>query len=75
MVTKEERLGGGVDWALGIGLSTLLNVERMVSEDLLYSTLKSTQYSVITYMGMNMCITESLWVQQKLTHYKPIILQ
>ena len=42
----ERRNGLGV----GIGTHTLLDVEWMVNEDLLYSTENSTQYSVITYM-------------------------
>ena len=40
----------------------LLLMEWVVNGDLLYSTGKSTQYSVIVYMRMDMCIciTESL---------------
>ena len=45
-----------MDWGLGNGKSTLLYMEWMVNRDLLYSIGKSTQCSVITHMGMNICI-------------------
>ena len=44
---------GGMDWGFGTGIYTLLYMEWMVSRDLLYSTKKSTQYSVITW-GKNL---------------------
>ena len=59
MVTKGEGLGGGMNWGFGIGICTLLYIEWIVNGDLLYSPEKSTQYSVITYMGMDIRITES----------------
>ena len=30
---------------------TLLYIKQIINKDLLYSTMKSTQYSIITYMG------------------------
>ena len=53
-------VGGGVDWELGGG--TLLSMDWMVNGDLLFSRGKSTQYPVMTSMGMDICvcITESL---------------
>ena len=63
MVTKGGGLGvGGMDWGFQNGKGILLYMERMINGDLLYSTGKSTHCSVITYMGMDMCIclTESL---------------
>ena len=64
MVTKGERLGGvgeGLDWELAIDICTLWYMEWMVNRDLMYSTGNSTYYSLITYMGIHMCINESLW--------------
>ena len=51
---------------LGTDICTLMDMKCMVHSDLLYSTGKSTQYSVITYAGkknlkrmdMCVCITE-----------------
>ena len=40
-------------------ICTLLYMEWMVNRDLLYSTEKSTQYSVITYVGKN---SEKEWI-------------
>ena len=45
-----------MDWGFGIGNCTLLYMEWMIDGDLLYSTKKSAQCSVITYMGMNKCL-------------------
>ena len=58
---QRGRVGGGMDWEFGTGTCTLWCIEWMVNRDLLYSTGKSTQYSVVAYMGMDMCIciTES----------------
>ena len=39
-----------------IGICKLLHLEWVVNRDLPYSTGKSTQYSVKTYIGMDMCI-------------------
>ena len=49
MVTKEE--GGGKDWGCGTAHANWY-MEWMVNKDLLYST----RYSVITYLGKDMCI-------------------
>ena len=46
MVTKGE-VGGGINWEIGI--DTLLYT---TNKKLLYSTGSSTQYSVMTYMGI-----------------------
>ena len=43
-----------IDQEFGISMCTLLDMEWMVSGDLLYSTGYSTQYSVITYVGKNL---------------------
>ena len=55
---QRGNVGGGKDWDLRTGICTLWYMEWMVNRDFLYSTRKSTQYSVITYMCV--CITESL---------------
>ena len=49
MVTKGERLGGGINWEFGIHIYTLLYRKVMNSKDLLYITRNSAQ-SVITQM-------------------------
>ena len=51
MITKGEMLGGGINWEVGSGIYTLLHTKSVSNMDLLYSTGKSTQYSVIAYMG------------------------
>ena len=59
-----------MDWELGIGICTL--VYGMDSQqDLLDSTGKSTQYSVITYVGKDICICiiESLRSTAELVQY------
>ena len=43
--------GGGINWEIGIDIYTLLCIKQITNKDLLYSTKKSTQYSVMTYMG------------------------
>ena len=47
----------------GLGTCTLLCMEWIVNRDLLYNTGNSTQYSVMTYMGIDicMCIPEPLF--------------
>ena len=40
--------GKGVDWEFGIDMYTLLYLKQITKKDLLYSTGKSAQYSVIT---------------------------
>ena len=48
MVTKGETVGGGIIYEDGINIYIL---QKTDNKDLPYSTGKSTQYSVITYMG------------------------
>ena len=43
--------GSGMNWEIGIGIYTLLYIKQLPNKDLLYSTRKSTQYTVMTYMG------------------------
>ena len=50
MVTKEER-GRAINWEIGIDIYTLLCIKQTTNKNLLYSTRKSTQYSVVNYMG------------------------
>ena len=52
MVTmgKRERRGG-LNWVIGTDIYTLPYIKQIINKDLLYSTGKSTQYSVMTYMG------------------------
>ena len=51
MVTKGDRWWGGIEWGFGIGICTVLYMEKCIDRDLLYSTANSTQYSVTIYMG------------------------
>ena len=51
VVAKGETMGGGIHWGVGIGRYALFYSKLVSSKDLLYSTEKSTQYSVIAYMG------------------------
>ena len=53
MVTKGVRGDGLGVWD---GKCTLSHMEWMIKGDMLYSRGKSTQYSVISYMRMDMCI-------------------
>ena len=50
MVTRGEG-GEGLNWEIGMDIHPLLYVKQITSKNLLYSTGKSTQYSVMTYMG------------------------
>ena len=59
MVTKGETLGGGIQREVGIDMYTLLYVEWMSNNDLLYSTGKCTQWSVVTYLGKE---SEKEWI-------------
>ena len=56
--------GGGMEQRFGNAECTLSNTEWITNRDLLYSTVKSTQCSVMTYMEVDMCIfmVESLAV-------------
>ena len=67
---KGKRLGG-INKEFGINICTLLYINKIINQDLLYSTGKSTHYSVITHMGKesekewahthsHICISESL---------------
>ena len=42
---------GGINWDNGIDIHTLLYTKSVSNKDLLYSTGKSIQYSVIAYIG------------------------
>ena len=50
MVIKEER-GRGINWQIGIDIYTLLYIKQTTNKNLLHSTRKSTQYSIVIYMG------------------------
>lgn len=54
IVTKGERIQEQGEWTWVWGI--LLYIEWMINTDLLYSTGKSAQCSVITLTGMDMCI-------------------
>ena len=56
MVTKGEGFGEGLNLGFGMGEGTLWYVEWMINGHLLHGTGKSTQCSLITHMGMDMCI-------------------
>ena len=53
MVTKGESMvrRGEINQEFGISTYILLYIKWITNKDLLYSTGKSTQYSVMTYMG------------------------
>ena len=52
MCTVGETWGGGrKNWKAGNNINTLLYIKLTANKDLLYSTGRSTQQSVITYMG------------------------
>ena len=56
---KEE----GINGEIGTDMYTPLHVKQITNKDLLYSTGKSTQYSVTAYTGkeskrLDICITE-----------------
>lgn len=51
IVTKGDRLWEGIKWEVGTDIFPLLYIEWLGNKDLLYSPGKSTQYSVVTYMG------------------------
>ena len=55
MVTKGKHERGREELGAWDGICTYY-MEWMVNTNLLYSTVKSTQYSVITSMGMGMCV-------------------
>ena len=82
MVTR-GKLGGGINWEIGIDINTLLHIKQITNKDLLYSTGNSIQYSVMAYMGKEskrvdrcICIKIHFAVHLKLTeHCKSTILQ
>ena len=51
MVTQGKNVWGGMDWEFGLGIHTLLYTKLIGNKDLLYSSGKSIQYSVMAYMG------------------------
>ena len=59
MVTKGETVGRDTHRAVGIGMYTLLYIKLISNKDLLYSLGKSSQYSVIAYMGRE---SEKEWI-------------
>ena len=61
MVTKGKHWGVVMYWEVAVGICTLLYTKLVSNNDLLYSSGKSTQYSVIAYMWgkilkKNVCI-------------------
>ena len=70
LVTKGKMLGEGIKWEVEIDIYTLLYMEWMSNKDLLSSTGKFAQYSLVTYVGKEsekewlyvyvLCISESL---------------
>ena len=44
--------GEGINWRLGLTCTKKLYIKRITNKDLLYSTGNFTQYSVMTYMGI-----------------------
>ena len=40
-----------MDWEIGTDIYTLLCIRQITNENLLYNTGRSTQYSVMAYMG------------------------
>ena len=50
MLTKWETLRRGINKMVGINTYALLHIKQITSKNL-YSTGKSTQYSIIAYVG------------------------
>ena len=59
MFSKGETFGGGMDWEVGIRIYTLPYTKLISKKELLYSSEKSIQYSVLTYMGKE---SEKEWI-------------
>ena len=59
IVIEEEMVGEGINQEAEINTYTLPYIKQISNNDLLYSTVKSTQYSVITYMGRE---SEKEWI-------------
>ena len=51
MVTK-GKVGGRINWEIGIDIYTLLHMKQVTDKNLLYITRNFTQYSEVTYMGI-----------------------
>ena len=51
MVTKGEKVGGGINQEFGINIYTLLYIKQINNKDLLYSTGNYIQYLKIVYNG------------------------
>ena len=69
MVTKSERLRGGINQEFGINTYTLLYIKQIINKDI----RNSTQYSVITYMGKE-SETEWIYVYPQPNHF-PVYLK
>ena len=50
-ILRPNLLWGRMDWDFGISMYTLLYMKSIGNRDLLYSSGKYIQYSVMTYMG------------------------
>ena len=68
IVTKGETLWGGMDWEDRIGIYTLLYTKSVCNQDLLYSSGKSSKYSIITYMRKE-SEKEYICIQVQLIHF------
>ena len=55
---KGEMLGRGINWEVWIYMYTILYMEYISKKDLQHNRGKSTQYSVLIYMGKE---TEKEW--------------
>ena len=51
IVSKREGVGE-INWGIGIEVYILLHIKQITNKNLPYSTGNSTQYIVITYMGI-----------------------
>jgi len=49
---QKGKRGGGINWEAGIYIYTLLYIKEITNEDLLRSMGNATQYSVMSYMGI-----------------------
>ena len=45
------KVGGGINWEIGIDIDTVLYIKQITNKDLLYRPGNSAQYSVMAYMG------------------------
>ena len=46
------KVEGRVKWEIGIDIYTLLYIKSITNKNLLHSTGNSTQYTVMTFMGI-----------------------